>query len=322
MSIDPPNPHGEEPEPSGNGSAPVGGEAPAGGAAPEGSAAQGSTPEALALAPADETVKAPAEAPAEEPVARAPQAKRYTGRIIAIYAVLVAALIGAVATLVAYEVNPSLGSSTAWSDWQPAHGTTAKMTTEIADHVAREYKLNKKGAQLLAVVAGAPTVTSGTHKVAISHIAIRRSPQSDNGIQVVPSGRTWQMQLCGLGSQCSIASGQPSELRGRLVRREALEAALYTFKFIPTVDSVVAFMPPPPGQQQSTLLYLQKSQLTQQLDQPLRKTLPLAKPPLPTEPDTKEAATIDKLTLPAVYSYRLQQLQDASALLVLDPFQS
>jgi hypothetical protein len=31
---------------------------------------------------------------------------------------------------------------------------------------------------------------------------------------------------------------------------------------------------------------------------------------------------IDKLTLPTVYSYDYQQLQDASALLVLNPFQT
>jgi hypothetical protein len=58
------------------------------------------------------------------------------------------------------------------------------------------------------------------------------------------------------------------------------------------------------------------------LSEPLRQTLPLTKPPLPTDTDTKEAATIDRLTLPAVYSYNYQQLQDASALLVLDPFQT
>jgi hypothetical protein len=45
------------------------------------------------------------------------------------------------------------------------------------------------------------------------------------------------------------------------VRREALEVALDTFKFVPSVDSIVAFMPPPPGQTTTTLLYLQKSNL-------------------------------------------------------------
>jgi hypothetical protein len=250
-------------------------------------------------------------------------AKRYSVRFVLLYGALAGIAIAAIVGFVVLVAKPSsTASASGWSDWKPQHGTTAKMTSEIADHVAREYHLNKKGAQLVAVVAGAPTVTSGTHKVSISHIAIRRSPQSDAGIQVVPSGKTWTLEFCGLGSQCSIASGQASETRGRLVRREALEAALYTFKFVPAIDSVVAFMPPPPGQSQSTLLYLQKSQLSKELSQPLRKTLPVQDPPLPTEPDAKESATIDRLTLPAVYSYKLQQLQDASALLVLDPFQS
>jgi hypothetical protein len=250
-------------------------------------------------------------------------AKRYSMRFVLLYGALAGIAIAAIVGLVVMVAKPSSTASTSgWSDWKPKHGNTAAMASEIADHVAREYHLNKKGAQLVAVVPGPPTVTSGTHKVSISHIAIRRAPQSDNGIQVVPSGKTWTMEFCGLGSQCSIASGQPSESRGRLVRREALEAALYTFKFVPAIDSVVAFMPPPAGQSQSTLLYLQRSQLAKELSQPLRRTLPLQKPPLPSESDTKEAGTIDRLTIPALYSYRLQQLQDASALLVLDPFQS
>jgi hypothetical protein len=262
--------------------------------------------------------------PKHEGTLIAKPAKRYSIRFVLLYGALAGIAIAAIVGFVVMVAKPSstASSTSGWSDWKPKHGNTAAMTSEIADHVARQYHLNKKGAQLVAVVAGAPTVTSGTHKVSISHIAIRRSPQSDNGIQVVPSGKTWTLEFCGLGSQCSIASGQPSETRGRLVRREALEAALYTFKFVPSIDSVVAFMPPPAGQSQSTLLYLQRSQLSKELSQPLDKTLPLQNPPLPTEPDSKEASTIDRLTIPALYSYRLQQLQDASALLVLDPFQS
>jgi len=159
--------------------------------------------------------------------------------------------------------------------------------------------------------------------IAVSNIAVKKAAASAAGIEIVPSGSTWKEQLCGIGgSGCSIPTGKPSETRGRLVRREALEVALYTFKFVPTIKSIVAFMPPPAGQPPSTLLYLQRDNFKKELDQPLRKTLPLEKPPLPTDSDTKEAATIDRLTLPAVYSYNYQQLQDASALLVLDPFQT
>jgi len=262
----------------------------------------------------------------EPPKALPTKAKRYTGRIVLVYAILLAVLGGAIAAIVVIEAGGGGGgggsSANGWSDWKPKSGTTAAMTKQIADHVGHEYKLNKKGAQLVAIVPEAPLVTSGTHKVAISNIAIRKVAKNDKGIVVLPSTHTWTYEFCGLGSQCSIASGTPSESRGRLVRREALEVALYTFRSVPSVDTVVAFMPPPPGQQQSTLLYLQKADLQKELSQPLRRTLPLTTPPLPNSPDVQEQRTIDKLTLPDVYSYHLQQLQDASALLVLDPFQS
>jgi hypothetical protein len=268
---------------------------------------------------------------AEKAVVRDPpkgmKTKRYTGRILLIYAILIAVLGGAIAAVVITETGHGLGgggsssSSKGWSDWKPKNGTPAAMTKEIADHIGSQYKLNKKGQQLVAIVSEAPLVTSGTHKVSISNLAIRTTPNG-KAIKIVPSTHIWTDEFCGLGSQCSISAGQPTVARGRLVRREALEVALYTFKYVPSIDSVVAFMPPPPGQSQSTLIFLQKDNLKKQLDQPLSATLPLAKPPLPTDPNPKEQAMIDKLTLPSVYSYHLQQLQDASALLVLDPFQS
>jgi hypothetical protein len=252
---------------------------------------------------------------------------RYKLRFGVIYGVLAAIGIAAIVGLVVLVANPSSNSGSVsakgWSDWKPDSGTTGQMATQIAQHVAREYKLNKAGAPLLAVVAGPPQVTSGTHNIAVSNIAVKRTAASAAGIEVVPSASTWKEQLCGIGGAgCSIPTGKPSETRGRLVRREALEIALYTFKFLPAIKSIVAFMPPPAGSPPSTLLYLHREDLTKQLDEPLRTTLPLDKPPLPTSPDAKEAATIDKLTLPAVYSYNYQQLQDASALLVLNPFQT
>jgi hypothetical protein len=252
---------------------------------------------------------------------------RYKLRFGVIYGGLAAIGIAAIVGLVVLVANPGSNSGSVsakgWSDWKPDSGTTGQMATQIAQHVAREYKLNKAGAPLLAVVAGPPQVTSGTHNIAVSNIAVKRTAASAAGIEVVPSASTWKEQLCGIGGAgCSIPTGKPSETRGRLVRREALEIALYTFKFLPAIKSIVAFMPPPAGSPPSTLLYLHREDLTKQLDEPLRTTLPLDKPPLPTSPDAKEAGTIDKLTLPAVYSYNYQQLQDASALLVLNPFQT
>ena len=83
--------------------------------------------------------------------------------------------------------------------------------------------------------------------------------------------------FCGLGVRCSIVGGKATSTRGRLVRREALEVALYTFKFVPGVDSIIAFMPPPPGQGATSVLFLRKENFKDALDRPLAETLKLAR---------------------------------------------
>ncbi|MEI8105036.1 MAG: hypothetical protein WCH31_04230 [Actinomycetes bacterium] len=258
-----------------------------------------------------ELVAAPRTAPAD--------ARRYTSQFALAYAALGIVLIAAITGLIVLVIRPGHHSPPPWSTWKPASGTVAKMMGEITDHVAKEYKLNSSGTQLVALVPTPPQVTSGTKDVKVSTIAIRQAPQSNNGIRIISAKTSYQVQLCGLGSNCSIASGAATELRGRLVRREALEVALYTFKYVPSVTSLSAFMPPPPGETSSTLLFLEKDNLKQQLSDPLLKTLPLATPPLPTAADAAEAATIDKLTLKTVFTYQLTELQDGSAALILDP---
>jgi len=193
------------------------------------------------------------------------------------------------------------------------------MTSQIADHVSHEYRLNQHGSQLVAVVPSKPTVTSGTTNIAIKAIAIRKAPQSNAGIEVLTSNKSEMYTFCGLGTHCSIASGTPTSLRGRLVRREALEVALYTFKFVPSIDSVIAFMPPAPNSSTSSLLFLRKENFKNELSQPLGQTLKLRQPPLPTQTDTVEANTIDQLTLSSIFSYELTALQTGGAALVLDP---
>jgi hypothetical protein len=261
-----------------------------------------------------------------KPPAPIVETRRHGKRFALIYGTLGVVTALAIVGFVLYEGHfTSLRNSlrtTTWSTWHPQPGTNAKMASEIADHVSHEYHLNKKGTQLVAVVASPPEVTAQTHKILISNIALQSAAKTNKGIQVVSSGSTWIDNLCGLTPSCSIPSGKPTTLRGRLVRREALEVALYTFKFVPAINAVVAFMPPPANSNANTVLYLQRANLTKQLSEPLSKTLPLAQPPLPTTPDPKEAATIDKLTLPAIYKFSYQQLQDASVLLVLNPFKT
>ena len=40
--------------------------------------------------------------------------------------------------------------------------------------------------------------------------------------------------------------GKPSQERLKVLHREALELALYTFRYLPDVEGVVTLLPPPP----------------------------------------------------------------------------
>src|SRR5262249_58522234 len=130
---------------------------------------------------------------ADEPPAGEPHGhfvrptKRYKLRFALLYGGLVVVGIAAVVGLVVLVAKPSSNSGVSakgWSDWKPDHGTTSQMATQIAQHVAREYKLNKSGAPLLAVVAGPPQVTSGTHNISVSNIAVKRTAKRAAGLRV------------------------------------------------------------------------------------------------------------------------------------------
>jgi hypothetical protein len=248
-----------------------------------------------------------------------PEPKRFTMRFALAYAGLGVVFAAALTGLIVLVIQPGHHAGPSWSVWKPTPGTTQKVASQIADHVAHRYRLGENAGQLVAVIPSKPEVTSGTQKITISAVAVRQAPQSNTGIQVYTTTKTENYTFCGLGEHCSIATGQATQERGRLVRREALEIALYTFKFAPAIDTIAAFMTPPPGQTASQILYLRKDDLKDQLSQPLMKTLPLVTPPLPTASDTGEAATIDKLTLPHMFTYSLTALQTGGAALILDP---
>src|SRR5262249_7003067 len=157
---------------------------------------------------------------------------------------LVASIVG----LVLVARQPGAPKQPAWSTWKPTASGTASRTKEIADYVAGRYKLGTSGDQLLAIVSSDPEITRNTKISDVSTIAIRTSAGSQSFSRIIPTKGTVQMQLCGLGSECSISRGTATAARERLTRREALELALYTFKYVPSVKAVIAYMPPPPGQ--------------------------------------------------------------------------
>ncbi len=259
----------------------------------------------------------PVSTPAEPPPSpsRLPGRRRnYRLRFVVVYSVLAAVLGVALAGFVLLVARPGHHSSATWSVWKPAVGDPDTVVKEIADHVSHEYRL-PSGGQLVGVVAGPPAVQS----IQIKAIAVRSAPGSNSNISILPTENSEMYILCGLGQRCSIASGKPTQARGRVLRRETLELALYTFKFVPRIDSIIAFLPPRPGANPEFTVFLRKADLSRELKRPLRVTLPRAKAPTPAEADVAEVQTIDRLTLPSMFRYSLTQSQEGSAILVLDP---
>jgi hypothetical protein len=157
-------------------------------------------------------------------------------------------------------------------------------------------------------------------------VALRSSPTGGD-VEFV-DGKGVMYTLNGLGPRGSILSGTPSEERHLLLRREALELALYTFRYRDDVDIVVALLPPqPPTAATAALqqppktqaLFFRPGDLRGQLDVPLRATIP----PQTPRPETlalgsEEARRIEDLTRSNLFLASFQQSQDTSAFLVLD----
>ena len=149
-----------------------------------------------------------------------------------------------------------------WSSWAPTDGGT-QGAREIADHVAPLYRLSPVDQLAVVTVVNLESTAQAT---AAAQAAANGTTSSSSGLQVAvrtnPSssavsllgGNTMAYNLCGIGGKnCAIGVSAPSANRLLLLRREALELALYTFKYVSGVDNVVAILPPGHTQQTSTL---------------------------------------------------------------------
>jgi hypothetical protein len=265
-------------------------------------------------APAPEAAPEPAHPAAQAPPP--PAVRPHMLRFGLIYgglgAVLVLAIVG-VAIFASRSINPG----PRWSAWKPSGGGLGA-SKQIAEHVAARYHL-PGGEQMVDVIAKAPSVSpASTVTIPIHYLAVRGTKGQGDQITSVSPTDSVMYSLCGLGASCAIAKGKASVERGRLVRREIVELALYTFKYVGGVKNVIAFMPPQPGASPKYVVFLRKDDLEEQLKQPLVTTL-AAKVPLPKTIPAREVRTIDSVTEPRVFSFSLSQAQQGDAILVLAP---
>ena len=259
----------------------------------------------------------------EDTPSRAERARSagYRSRFAFVYGAL--ALVAGVAAgaFVVLLFRPDPPPPQKWSSWQP-HGSSTSEVRQIADQIAKKYR-QKNGTELVAALPSAPKVTGSQGDVAVSAIAVRpdtsKGLKEESQIDIIPANTSYQYVLCGLGANCSIKGGKASVARHALLRREALELALYTFKYVDGIDSVSVFLPPrPDGQASATSVFLKKSDVKAELHKPLADTIG-TKAPRIGKMTKKELALVNKITEPRLYSYEYQQAQDGSAVLIYNP---
>jgi hypothetical protein len=246
---------------------------------------------------------------------------RFRWVIVALFVFAAGSLAAAVVLTSSGRREGSPTAGVAWSSWRPIDGGLTG-AQEIADYLAPYYRATP--ASQLAVV----TVVNLNNPAAPVQVVV---PTTTTGsVLPLPAGSTIVYNLCGEGSSnCSIGVGAPSANRLLLLRREALELALYTFKYIAGAQTVVAILPPG-----YTIQHIQRKSVTKLLDlalafdrnelspwlaRPLHTTLPEPIPPTVSQIGTaSEAELVSVLTAHGMFSETTAQAQDGSTVITLN----
>ncbi len=258
-----------------------------------------------------------------------PHAQKFRVATVLLFIVAAAAVAGAIVFLVEHNKKHSAiaaAAATHWSSWHPAN-TGTEGTIEIADHVAPYYRLNASQ-ELDAVTpismseSNNAGVTTGKGLTVVVNAAGSSSNSQNLELLV---GKTVAYNICGLGvSNCEL-TGTASTARMLLLRREALELALYTFKYSPGVQNVISVLPPghaANGSAVTVSVLFVRSELKSLLNTPLNKTLssyPLEVSELGLWSQTNEAGLVNTLTSEGLFTSQVEAQQEGGDLLVLDP---
>ena len=260
-----------------------------------------------------------AASPALERHASSARPAVYTARFGIAYALLAAVVGLAVGGFVVLAGRSTEPAQQAWSGWKPPEQASSPVR-EVAEFLTNRYRL-PSGKPLVAIIPSEkPTIQSGAQQISVETVAVqKRGVGTEPDYAVIPAEDSVSFQLCGLGQRCAIPEGEATVERGRLLHRQALELALYTFKYVDGAKSVMAFLPPRANQQVAYALFFRRQDLQRQLDKPLRKTLPMPGPLRPGQLTPAEEQTVGTLTRDRFFQYQFQQAPDGSAVLVLVP---
>ena len=262
---------------------------------------------------------------AKRPESRADRARQlaYRNRFAAFFVVLAVVAGAGVGSLLVLVGRGSPEAAPAWSAWEPT-GTTDQRVAQIADHVSRGYRLPSGNALVAVTYQGLPVGTlDGVTPGPVRAIAVRpdttggRADASD--ITTFDARNTVQYELCGLGKNCSIAEGKASDARGQLLRREALELALYSLQYAGGIESTLVLLPRRADGNEATAIFLTRDDVRNELAAPLDQTLTAPLTPGVGEITADEQAVLNRTVEPRLYEYGWLQAQDGTLVMVLSP---
>jgi hypothetical protein len=246
---------------------------------------------------APERGAAPAEAPPP-----------YQSRFQLLFGVLLGVGLAAiVATIIVLTAGRSSQDQAAasWAPWHPNTSDGQQAVNQIAEHVGARYTL-PSGNQLVGVRGG---------PLELARLPVTIAIEQQGSVKILDE-KGVLYNLCGLGLNCSIKEGKPTIARSLVLRREALELALYTFRYISNIDQVVVILPPKKGSKPSYAMFFRRGDVAASLDRPLAATLP-GTPPVPPKVPKAQQLFIDRLTANNLFSYTPQEGGDAHIYLVL-----
>jgi hypothetical protein len=232
----------------------------------------------------------------------------YQSRFQLLFGVLLGvALAAIVATIIVLAAGRSGEDQAAvsWAPWHPNSSDGQQAVNQIAEHVGGRYTL-PSGNQLVGVRGG---------PLELARLPVTVAVEQQGSVKILDE-KGVLYNLCGLGLNCSIKEGKPTVARSLVLRREALELALYTFRYIKNVDQVVVILPPKKGDKPSYAMFFRRGDVAASLDRPLAATLP-GSPPVPPKVPKAQQLFIDRLTANNLFSYTPQEGGDAHIYLVL-----
>jgi len=214
-------------------------------------------------------------------------ASAYYTRFSFAYAILVMVAIAGVAALVLILVHLHTAKQPRWSTFVPT-GSPLAMKLQIATQVSSEYK-QSTASRLVTVFPSAldaPQIVQSSSgqqqavQIPISLIAVRADSSTGQHEQgdftFYHPESTVAYSMCGfVDSQqnCGVSTASAADPAG-LFHREALELALYTLKYVPGVDAVVTYLPPPANPNAAaTAVFIARTDVKPNLHLPLVRTL-------------------------------------------------